>query len=104
MKKVIDILHLRVDIQGLLNHYHRKSMKGLMRNDDGRLMTDKEVRVELQRHLSLGHTILPMCDNSEDCPDFDYFGGGCPGHGVHYYDDNDNEISKEEYYSLLKNR
>ncbi len=32
------------------------------------------------------------------------FGGGCPGHGVHYYDDNDNEISKEEYDSLLKNR
>lgn len=28
----------------------------------------------------------------------------CPGHCVHYYDDNDNEISKEEYDSLLKNR
>lgn len=41
MKQVIDILHMGVDIQGLLNHYHRKSMKGLMCNDDGRLMTDK---------------------------------------------------------------
>ena len=103
MKQVIAFLHMGVDIKGLLNHYHRKSMKGLMLNDDGRLMTDKEVRAELQRHLSLGHTILPSCD-SKDCPDFDYFGGGCPGHGVHYYDDNDNEISKEEYDSLLKNR
>ena len=33
----------------------------------------------------------------DECPDFDYFGGGCPGHDIHYYDDNDKEITKEEY-------
>ena len=38
---------------------------------------------------------MPLCDEDE-CPDFDYFGGGCPGHDVHYYDD-DKEITKEEY-------
>ena len=33
----------------------------------------------------------------DECPNFDYFGGGCPGHDVHYYDDDDKEITKEEY-------
>lgn len=103
MKNTIEKRHLSVDISGMLKYYRRKSMNGLMRDDNGRLMNDKEVRAELQRHLSLGHTVLPMCDD-KDCPDFDYFGGGCPGHGVHYYDDNDKEISKEEYDALLKNR
>lgn len=103
MKKTTLKQHLSVDISGMLKYYRRKSMNGLMRDDNGRLMNDKEVRAELQRHLSLGHTVLPMCDD-KDCPDFDYFGGGCPGHGVHYYDDNDKEISKEEYDALLKNR
>lgn len=37
-----------------------------------------------------------MCVEHE-CPDFDYFGGGCPVHDVHYYDDDGNEITKEEY-------
>ena len=46
-------------------------------------------------HLEKGHKVLPLCDEDE-CPDFDYFGGGCPGHDVHYYDD-DKEITKEEY-------
>lgn len=96
MKKTIAKRHLSIDIQGFLNHYYRRSMKGLMLDDDGRLMTDKEVRAELKRHLSLGHTVLPMCDEKE-CPDFDYFGGGCPGHDIHYYDDDGNEILKEEY-------
>lgn len=102
MKKTTLKQHLSVDISGMLKYYRRKSMNGLMRDDNGRLMNDKEVRAELQRHLSLGHKVLPMCDD-KDCPDFDYFGGGCPGHDVHYYDDNDNEISKEEYDTLLKN-
>ena len=37
-----------------------------MRDDDGRPMTDKEVRAELQRHLSLGHTTLTIYDQDED--------------------------------------
>ena len=94
---------MSINIRGLANNYRGRSMMGLMTDDNGKIMTDKEVRAELQRHLLLGHTVLPMCDD-KDCPDFDYFGGGCPGHGVHYYDDNDNEISKEEYDTLLKNR
>lgn len=92
---------MSVDIQGMLNFYGRKSMKGLMRHEDGTPCTNKEVRDHLNHHLSLGHTCLPMCAE-KDCPDFDYFGKGCPGHDIKYFDDNDNEISKEDYDQLVE--
>ena len=67
-----------------------------MKHEDGTPCSNKEVRDHLNQHLSLGHTCIPMC-SAKECPDFDYLGKGCPGHGIHYYDNNDNEISKEEY-------
>lgn len=100
MKKTTATIHMSINIRGLINYYCGRSMMGLMKDDNGKKMTDKEVRTELQRHISLGHTILPMCDD-KDCPDFDYFGGGCPGHGIHYYDNDNNEITKEQYESAL---
>lgn len=92
---------MSIDISGMLKYYRRKSMRGVMSDDNGRPMSDEEVRAELQRHLSLGHKIIPLC-NDKDCPDFDYFGGGCPGHGIHYFDNDNREISKEEYERLQK--
>ena len=62
----------------------------------GRYMSDEEARNYLYDHIEKGHNVLPMCVEHE-CPDFDYFGGGCPRHDVHYYDDDGNEITKEEY-------
>lgn len=94
---------MSISIRGMLKFYGRKSMHGLMIDDKGNEMTDAQVRAELQHHLSLGHTALPMCAPAE-CPDFDYIKGCCPGHGVHYYDDNDIEISKEQYESMLQKR
>ena len=87
---------MSVNIRGMLENCRRKSMAGLIIDDDGRELSDKEVRDYLYDHLEKGHKVLPMCDEDE-CPDFDYFGGGCPGHDIHYYDDNDKEITKEEY-------
>lgn len=87
---------MSVNIRGMLDYCKRKSMAGLIIDDDGRELSDKEVRDYLYDHLEKGHKVLPMCDEDE-CPDFDYFGGGCPGHDIHYYDDNDKEITKEEY-------
>ena len=87
---------MSVNIRGMLENCRRKSMAGLIIDDDGRELSDKEARDYLYDHLEKGHKVLPMCDEDE-CPDFDYFGGGCPGHDIHYYDDNDKEITKEEY-------
>lgn len=96
MKKVTGHIHMSVNIRGMLDYCKRKSMAGLIIDDKGRGLSDKEARDYLYDHLEKGHKVLPMCDEDE-CPDFDYFGGGCPGHDVHYYDDNDKEITKEEY-------
>ena len=96
MKKVTGHIHMSVNIRGMLDHCRRKSMAGLIIDDKGRELSDEEARNYLYNHLEKGHKVLPMCDEDE-CPDFDYFGGGCPGHDIHYYDDNDKEITKEEY-------
>lgn len=96
MKKITGHIHMSVNIRGMLDYCRRKSMAGLIIDDKGRGLSDKEARDYLYDHLEKGHKVLPMCDEDE-CPDFDYFGGGCPGHDIHYYDDNDKEITKEEY-------
>lgn len=92
--------HMGINIQGMLEHYRKRSMRGLIINDDGKPMTDTEARQYLYNHIKQGHSVLPMCDDKE-CPDFDYFGGGCPGHGIHYFDNDNNEITKEQYESAL---
>lgn len=86
--------HVSIDIRGMLNIYMHLSMAGAF-IVKGRYMSDKEARNYLHDHLEEGHKVLPMC-GSDKCPDFDYFGGGCPGH-VYYYDDDGKEISKKEY-------
>lgn len=96
MKKITGHIHMSVNIRGMLDYCRRKSMAGLIIDDKGRGLSDKEARDYLYDHLLKGHEVLPMC-NEDECPDFDYFGGGCPGHDVHYYDDDDKEITKEEY-------
>ena len=95
MKKVTEYKHLCVNIRCMLNQFRRKSMEGLI-VDKGRELSDEEVRNYLYDHIEKGHKVLPMCDEDE-CPDFDYFGCGCPGHNIRYYDDDGNEITKEEY-------
>ena len=76
-------------------------MRGVLKDDNGNPCSDAAVRKELQDHLAKGHTCLPMCDPAE-CPDFDYRGGGCPGHGIHYYDNDGNEVSKAEWEAATK--
>ena len=96
MKKVTGHIHMSVNIRGMLDYCRRKSIAGLIIDDKGRGLSDKEAHDYLYDHLEKGHKVLPLCDEDE-CPDFDYFGGGCPGHDIHYYDDDDKEITKEEY-------
>ena len=59
-------------------------------------LSHRWIRNYLYDHIEKGHKVLPMCDEDE-CPDFDYFGGGCTGHNIRYFDDDGNEITKEEY-------
>jgi hypothetical protein len=74
---------MSLNIKGALRNYGKKSMKGLITEDNGAEWTDKMVRDYLQECLVKGWTKIPM----GDCEGFDYFEHGCPGH----------PITKEEY-------
>lgn len=100
MRQTMAIMHCSIDIRGLLKHYRGRSMAGLFTTDEGKPATHQEVKDFLQEHLNEGHTCIPL-GNPAECPDFDYTGKGCPGHGIRYFDDNDNEITKEQYDAAI---
>lgn len=67
--------HVTVPLNGLIANYEGREIT-FFEDDEGNKLSDKEAREEIQRHLDLGHKILPI----ESCEGFDPFGGGCPGH------------------------
>lgn len=71
------IRHLSVSIEGLIRNTGKKSMRGFFSDDDGRDLSDKEVRQYLDECQAKGWKLIPF---SSECEGFDYFGGGCPGH------------------------
>lgn len=75
------IRHMSVDLNGLLKITGKKSLKGFMTDDNGHVLSDKECRDYIQECLDKGWVCIPL-GSSGCCPDFDYFGGGCPGHKV----------------------
>lgn len=68
-------VHMSMNIEGALRNYGRKSMKGLITDDDGTEWSDLKVRNYLQECLNKGWRLLPC----GDCEGFDYQ-KGCPGH------------------------
>lgn len=70
--------HMCVDIQGFLNWHKRRKMTGVMTDNDGNKMTDKQCREYLAECQSKGWKVLRMSDSP--CPGFDHFEHGCPGH------------------------
>ena len=68
MKKTVAKKHMAINVQGILENYRRRSMAGLVTNDDGSKCTDAEARQFFYDHLKKGHTVIPMCDE-KDCPD-----------------------------------
>lgn len=72
--------HMSYDIKGVLKLYEGKSMDGLL-TVEGKTLNDSEARQFLNDCIEKGYKCLPMGD-SDDCPNFDYYGGGCPGHPV----------------------
>jgi hypothetical protein len=76
-KYMKEIRHMSVDITGVLRNYGKKSMKGLITEDNGAEWTDVMVRKYLNKCLAEGKKLLPI----GDCEGFDYQ-KGCPGHPV----------------------
>jgi hypothetical protein len=58
---------MSMNITEALRNYGKKSMKGLLIDDNGKEMTDKEVRQTLQQCLDNGDRVFPM----GNCEHFD---------------------------------
>lgn len=74
--------HMSCDIAGFLSNMKGRKLDGVIHTDDGKPMSGREARAELTKLLSEGKKVIRMCDK-KDCPDFDEYGGGCPGHPVY---------------------
>ena len=75
--------HLQMSIAGALNQHPRdfhQSFKGVVTDDDGRVVSPETFRNELLRLQAKGHTLFPM---ASECEGFDPFEKGCPGHPVY---------------------
>lgn len=72
--------HMSVDVNGALRNWKASNWKGVCTDPEtGRTMTTAEVKAGLKDHQAKGHKVIPCCSDAE-CPDFDYFEHGCPGH------------------------
>lgn len=67
--------HMSANIEGLLRNYKGKKIN-FIEDDNGRVLSDKEARIELAKLQALGHKLIGNCEG------FDPFGGGCPGHEI----------------------
>lgn len=64
-----------MNIKGSLRNFKRRKMTGLLEDDDGRELSDSEVRKYLAECLNKGWRVIPC----GDCDNFDYQ-TGCKGH------------------------
>ncbi len=69
---------MSINIQGILNNYKGRKIT-IFSDDNGNAVSDSEARKYLAECLAKGWQKIPMCKDNE-CPNFDHFGGGCPGH------------------------
>ncbi len=74
--------HMSINLNGLLRNYGKKSLKGFFVKEDGKECTDRESREYIKECQEKGYKIIPMGCSDEECPNFDYMGGGCPGHEI----------------------
>ena len=72
------IRHMSANIAGMLRNFKGRSMSGIMEDENGREMSDKEARKYLAECQAKGWKKIPC----GDCEDFDPFERGCPGHPV----------------------
>jgi hypothetical protein len=71
------IKHVSMNIAGALRNFGKRSMAGLITEDNGAEWTDKMVRDYLAECLAKGWRVIPC----GDCEGFDYQ-TGCPGHPI----------------------
>lgn len=75
-------VHMGQSVKGALRNWRDEDYEGFFTAaESGRIFTASETRNKLLDMLEAGVAVIPFCEPSE-CPDFDYSGGGCPGHEI----------------------
>lgn len=74
--------HMSANIEGMLRNYKGRSMAGLITDENGREMSDRQARLYLANCQAKGWNKIPC----GDCEGFDHFENGCPGHPIVDYD------------------
>lgn len=81
--------HMGANIEGMLRNYKHKSMAGIIEDESGKTMSDKQARIFLAECTAKGWKLIP----SGDCEGFDHFGGGCPGHNIVITENDEGKLS-----------
>lgn len=68
--------HLKQSIAGCLRNNPVGTID-FLEDANGKPLSDAEARIELNKLLAMGHTVMPV---GNQCEGFDVFGGGCAGH------------------------
>lgn len=75
--------HMKVDLRGiLLRAVNVQALDQTFKISGGRNLTGEETLAVIIDNLLKGRACLPLTHTMGECPDFDYSGGGCPGHSV----------------------
>ena len=67
--------HMCVDISGALKNWSDRLWRGVVTDDNGRVLTLREAKQYFRAELAKGRAVLPC----SDCDNFDYQ-TGCQGH------------------------
>lgn len=72
------IVHACLDVRGALLNWNDRTMRGVFKDDNGRVLSSREAKNVLLDEVAKGHHVIPI---GGGCDGFDYE-TGCPGHPV----------------------
>ncbi len=75
--RMMKIIHMCLDVRGALMNWSDREMRGVFKDDDGRVLSVREAKDFLMDEIAKGHRVIPI----GDCDAFD-FETGCPGHPI----------------------
>jgi len=73
--------HMCIDIRGFLKNSGKKSFNGLFKDDFGHPIKGSVAKDMLRIELAKGKSLM-LIGKVADCPNFDPYEKGCPGHDI----------------------
>lgn len=70
-------IHMCLDLRGALMNWTDRQWRGVLSDDNGRVLSPKEAKLYLMDEIAKGYRVIPC----SPCDNFDYQ-KGCLGHDV----------------------